>query len=235
MKRILAAAFLVPWLIATAMAHDNPPLYDQVNLSVSVEKKIANDTLVAVVYAQSEGQQQAIVADEVNKQMKWALAAAKSVSAVQAQTLNYNTSPIYQNQNRRITGWRARQSLRLESTDSESITKLLGQLQQRLGVESVQYTVSKQARAAAEDDLITRGIAAFQARADLIASASKRSGYRLARMDVGNSAHHRPTMQMRGAAMMESAAAVRSAPSIEAGEQTLTVNVSGTVELDPLR
>jgi predicted secreted protein len=231
MKRILPAvpAALAAMLAASASAGDEPITYDRVGFAAAAEEQVSNDTLVAVIYVQREGQQQAGVADAVNQEMRWALDAAKRAAGVKVQTLGYTTSPVYRNQT--ITGWRARQSLRLESREAGALTKLLGTLQERLAVESVSYTVSPEARAAVEERLIAQAIAAFEKRAALIAKESSRDGYRLVRMDIATGDFHPPPIPFHGALMRAEAAVAE--PAVAPGEQTLTVTVSGTIELNP--
>lgn len=227
------------WLVARALAlaatiaaatpalAGEPLTYDRVHFSVSAEADVANDTLVAVLYVQREGQQQARVSEQVNEAMRWALERARAAGEVKAQTLTYDTNPVYQD--RRIVGWRARQSLRLESKNAVALTALIGELQARMAVQSVSYEVSKAARDAAEAQLIERALAAFRQRAERIARTMQRPGYRLVDMNVATDGQRAPPVRMR--AQMAQAEGVQAQPALEAGEQSLSVTVSGTVEL----
>ena len=49
-----------------AVADETPLTYDRVRLSGTASSEVANDTLVAVLYAQREGQDAAPLAGEVN-------------------------------------------------------------------------------------------------------------------------------------------------------------------------
>ena len=209
-------------------AADEPLTYDRVSLAYGASREVENDTLVAVLYAQREGGDAARLADEVNKVMTKALERAKQVEGVKVQTLEYHTSPIYQQQN--IAGWRVSQSLRLESQDAGRLGRLVGDLQKELAVQSVSYTVSPAQRRTAEDALIGEAVQGFEKRATLLAAQLGRSGYRIVSLEVdtGGGAVPRPAMlQARGMAMVAEAAP----PALEAGTQTLAVTVRGTVEL----
>ena len=230
MRRQVIAAVVALAAIAPLAAHEGEVVYDRVSLSASAERAVANDVLVAVLYAERSGGDQARLAEEVNRTVRGALDRAEREETVTASTLGYNTWPQYRDQV--LRGWRVRQSIRLESRDGEALAGLLGDLQQDLALESVGYTVSPEARAAVEEALIAEALAGFRARASLVASEMQRGGYRLVDISVNTRGGRPQPVLMRGAAMaMESARA--TAPALEGGDQTITVDVSGTVELLP--
>ena len=142
-----------------AAAHEDGVTFDRISFSVSATQEVENDTLVAVMYAHREGQDAAALADAVNKAITDALTRTRQVPAVKVQTLNYRQSPVYRNQI--VSGWRVRQSIRLESRDAAVLSELIGELQSTLSIESVSYTVSEEARRAVEDGLIASAMAAF--------------------------------------------------------------------------
>ncbi len=232
--RVLSALLLL-CATAAAVAHDQEAVvYDQIDLSANAEQEIANDLFVAVLYTEHEGQRQAEVAERVNAAMAWALERAKPTAGIKAQTLQYSTYPVYASDSTRITGWRARQSLRLESRDAKTIGELVATLQEKLAVEAVGQAVSREARRAAEDGLTATALAQFDARAKQIAAALGRPGYRLVRINVSNTGNSGMPVAYRGAMMAD--AAMKAAPvQVEAGEQTLGIAVSGTIQLDPAR
>jgi predicted secreted protein len=210
------------------------PVYDQVELSASAEQDVANDLLVAVLYSEHEGQRQADVAGRVNETMAWALGIAKPASGIKVQTLQYSTWPIYANDSATITGWRARQALRIEGRDAKAVGELIASLQDRLAVESLAYAVSREARKTAEDALTANALAQFDARARQIAQALGRPGYRLVRLRVADTGQ--PGMPAPYRAVMMAEGAAKTAPAqIEAGEQALSVTVSGTIQLEAAR
>jgi predicted secreted protein len=228
---ILVLAYLVA--ITPVLAHeDHEMVYDQIDLSANAEQEVQNDLSIAMLYTEHEGQRQAEVADRVNATMAWALGQAKSVTGVKAQTAQYNTYPIYANNATTVTGWRARQSVRLEARDPKALGDLIGVLQEKLAVESISAGVSKEAREAAESTLTGQALSQFQARAQQIAAALGRPGYRVVRINIGTSGQLPSPVAYRGAMMM----ADKAGPAqIEAGEQTMSVAVSGTIQLDAAR
>lgn len=210
-----------------AVSSEAPVTYDRIHLSGSATGEVANDTVVALLYAQREGQQAAALADEVNGAIAWALAQAAGSEGIKAQTLDYQTQPVYQNQ--RLSGWRVRQSLRLESRDASRLASLVGTLQARLAVQSIGYQVSPARQREAEEGLIVEALAAFRGRAELVREQLGAAGYRLVELRVdGGGPVPMPrtamaTMEMRGAA---------TPPALEPGTRDLSVSVSGTIELE---
>lgn len=219
--------------LSTAAVADHPhanQVYDQVDLATSAEQDVAQDLLIATLYVEHEGQRQAEIATRVNTTMQWALDTAKVVAGVQAQTTQYHTWPVYANQSTTITGWRARQSLRLETRDQKLLGDLVGTLQEKLAVESIGFEVSRASREAAEQALTNEALANFQARAQQVAAALGRPGYRLVRLSLGGGSGPQPSFAMHG---MRAAADMAAAPAvIQAGEQTLSISVTGTIQLE---
>lgn len=223
-----ALSLALPLAVAPAYAHDAAPTYERVTFSVSAGAEVANDTLTAVLAAQRDGPSPRRLGTEVNQAMAWALARAKDVPGVQAQTLDYRTQPIYQKGT--MSGWRVTQSLRLESRDPAALADLVGALQEQLVVQRVEYEPSRATRKAAEDRLIGEALAGFQTRARLVAEGLARRGWRLVRLDVASSGGEpAPLPRMRAMAAADGAPPA----TLEAGTQTLTVTVSGEIELTP--
>lgn len=225
-RALAALALLLAAL--PALAHDTEPRYNRASFSVSASADVENDTLVAVLAAQRDGGSARQLAGEINELMAWALAKAKGAAGIKVQTLDYQTTPIYQKNT--VTGWRVRQTLRLESQDTAAVSELVGALQERLNLQHIGYEVSPQKRKEIEDRLIGEAIAAFEARAKRVADGLKRRSYRLVQLNVDSGGGPAPLPRYRAmpSAMAEAAAAP---PAIEAGTQTITVGVSGEIEL----
>jgi predicted secreted protein len=228
-KYVALLSFFVCVAANSALAHDAAPTYDRINFQVSASEEIENDTLVAVMYYERSGQQPTAMADDVNRTIEQAVATAKENDAIKVQTLNYRQEPLYKNQT--VTGWRVRQSIRLESTDVAALGTLIGELQKRLSVASLSYAVSPEVRARVEDTLITHALGRFAERGKLIAAELGRPDYRIVGMDVATARAAPGPVRMRAVASMAESSGV-APPSLEAGVQTITVQVSGTIELE---
>ena len=221
----LLFACLLP--ASSVYAAEQAPRYDQINLSAAAARETDNDTLIAVLSAQKEGGDPAALSDGVNRLIGQALSQAKQQPEIKVQTLGYQTSPIYRQQH--LSGWRVKQSLRLESRNSERLSQLLSSLQGTLALESISYAVSDERRQAVEESLIKQALAAFQQRAELITHQLGRASYRLVEMSIRNSDQPVMPMPMRASMMtMEGAVAT---PQLESGSQTLRVEINGRIEL----
>ena len=217
-------------LLYIPMVHatETPLTYDRINLSASAQGKAANDILVAVLFNRSEGPSAELLAAEVNKAITSAMELAKKVSEVTVQTLDYQTFPTYQNQ--KVTGWSVQQSIRLESKSTEKLSRLIGDLQKTLKVESLSYQISPENLRTTEDTLMREAMKIFQQRADLVTRELGRKRYRLVNMDVNTNNPPIHPLRANARAMAMDVAAAPS-PPIEAGEQPVTVTVQGTIEL----
>lgn len=212
---------------SSTWAGDTPLTYDRIHLSATANEEVDNDTLSAVLYHQLEGEKAEVLADKVNKTIGWGVKQAKAVSGIKVQTLDYQTNPIYRKQ--RLTGWRVRQSIRLESLEWGKLSTLIGELQKRLSLQHIGYTVSTQRRKETEERLITQAIEAFSQRANLITNALGRSKYRLVEMRVGGGGL--PPIQRDARPRLMMMEAKVAAPTLEPGSRTISVNASGTIEL----
>ena len=199
----------------TAMAHEHDDHYNRVNLSASAQTQVENDTVIALLYAQEEGSDAVQLAELVNQRVSEAVKLVKQHDAVKLQTTGYSTSPVYHKN--KITGWRVRQNIRLESRDMTLMSTLLGQLQQRLALQSMNFTVSPELRNNTDDELIAEALKVFEQRANNITQQLRRKNYKIVDINVATSANHYPRRNYEIAAMASKAAS----PSIEAGEQTI--------------
>jgi predicted secreted protein len=203
--------------------------YDRIQLHNSASAEVENDVVIAILYAQKEGQEPGTLTDSVNHLIAKALEQAQGVAGIKVQTLGYRTSPIYQQQ--RLSGWRVRQSMRLQSTHSDRLSKLLSKLQSYLALDSISYAISPAQRQQVEEALTLEVIDAFRKRADLVTKQFGRKTYRLVEISIQASDHTVNPYRMRATMMATERAS--AAPALAAGSQTLRIQASGTIELQP--
>ncbi len=199
--------------------------YDQVNLSVRAGGRVETDTVVAIVYMERQSPQQTTAVNEVNTALRWAAEKA-TAAGVEAAPQRYRTWPVYNKQN--IVGWRVRQSLRIESADPTRIGNLLGELQEKLSIESLRHELTPGARLQAEESFVTEALNAFERRAQLIAQNLKRPGYRIVKLTITTDSTPQPIAR----ATLAASSARAPAPVVDGGRQKVGVRISGTVELD---
>jgi len=223
---LLLLAALIP--VAAIAAEPSTPRYNTVSLQASAQRELPNDLLTATLSIEVNEASAAGVAKAINAALNRALRIAQQETAVRAWSGNNQTFPVYTRGNQ-LQGWRGRGELRLESKDFEAASKLIGKLQSSLQLQGIQFGVSPEARAAAENALIGEAIAAFKARAEIVQKALGGRGYKLQNLDV-SSGHRGPIPRM---AMARPAMAAESVapPALEGGVSTITVNANGTIEI----
>jgi len=206
---------------------DDELRYNQVRLQSQQTESVSNDTMHVTLQTYAEMQDPAKLAARINQEMEWALAQVKQVQGVKLRTGSYQTWPVTRKEV--TTGWRGQQDLILESRDTQALSRLTGQLQAKLQIKSMSFTVSDEKRVTVENRLIDLALNAFKERAGIVGDNLKAGGYRIVELNVGTSTARPPMMhQARMASMsMEAGDAV----AVEGGESDVRVTVNGTIEL----
>ena len=210
-------------------AHEDTLYYTQASIDVSASDEIDNDTMIVSLYAMQESVDAKDASDRVNEKINWALSELKRYPELEIKTESYSTTPVYNKS--QIVSWRGRQSLTVKSRDMTLLSQLLGPLQRKLQLGGISFDVSQVTRQAHTDRLIDEALVAYDKRASRVASKVKGGGYRIVSMNISTSGSEmpRPYMAMRAVAAEADFAAV--SPQTESGKSTLTVRVSGTIEL----
>ncbi len=227
MKWLLSLLLLLP--MAVQAADTSQDHYNRISLSASATGRTDNDTMIATLYAQEEGPEAALLADRVNQRIRWGVDQVRQYDKIKVQTLAYNTYPIYRKD--QISGWRVRQSFRIESQNMALVSKLLGTLQSKLALENIHFSVSPAQRNAAQNELIRQALAAFETRAKLVASALHHAEYKIVRLNINTAGGGGFQPQPRVMMSMRADVADGAPPVVQAGESVLTVSVSGEIEL----
>jgi predicted secreted protein len=224
------AAALVGWLGATgALAAEDRP-NRRVGFSVERSREVANDWATAVLSVTHEDPSAAEVAARINRDMSWALDLAKKRSAVRPRSGGYSTLPVHDPKRGSVRHWRGSQELVLESGDTPALTALVGELQERLQVQSLGFSVSPERRRKIEEELVVEALEAFQARADLVRRTFAASGYRLVEVHVGTGGGGPPPVRPMMRTM--AADAEMMPPAVEGGTSEITASASGAIELE---
>ncbi|MHB1372258.1 MAG: SIMPL domain-containing protein [Thauera sp.] len=225
---LLSASVLLVATPARAAEGETHREATTVELSAEASKAAVNDLATAVLYVERNGPNAAAVAREVNREIAAALEVARTRSDVKVQSGNTSTWPVYaQDGKGRITGWRMRSEIQLESRNLSAMSELVGELQSTLALGHINMQPAPETRRTAIDEATVDALRAFEQRAELIAGALGRK-HRIAHLSVGHSGFQPPMPRMRAAAAMS--AEVASAP-LEGGESQVSVHVSGRIEL----
>ncbi|HXK21477.1 MAG TPA: SIMPL domain-containing protein [Myxococcota bacterium] len=223
----LAAAGLAPGARADECKSCGPQ--HRARFQVESTRDVENDWITALVGVTAEDANPAALADRVNKDMAWALEQAKAESKVKAKSGGYSTYPI--NEKGRIVRWQANQQLVLEGSDAAAMTALLGKLQARVQLQSFEFSVSDATRRKVQEELVTEALAAFRARAALVAKGLGASSYALDDVSVETASPGYPVPMMRDKMAM-AASEMATPPAVEAGTSRVAVTVQGSVVLD---
>ena len=159
------AVFAV-WATGAAAADDDAAAMRRVSFQVESSREVANDQVRAAVGVTDEDADPAALASRVNSAMAWGLETARRAEGVRVESGGYQTYPVHEKG--RIRRWRASQEMILESPDVEAVSALLGELQSRLELRSLDFSVSPERRREVEDGLVVEAIGAFKRRAKLV-------------------------------------------------------------------
>lgn len=211
-----------------ALASENIT-YNRIHFSVVAEKQVSADEISVTMSVQRNGPDIARLADQVNRTMESALKTANKEKGIQVETLNYQTNKNYQKGKQ--NGWQVSQSLSLMGSDMEQMSELIGKLQADLQLNSITYQVSSERKQQIEDELSEIALKKFTAKAAKYSNSLNRSNYQIVQISLSNqnTSPPRPMLMARQGAMM--AAESIAAPSIQPGDQKISITASGSIEL----
>ncbi|HEY9447869.1 MAG TPA: SIMPL domain-containing protein [Burkholderiales bacterium] len=228
MKNWIGAVLCVIALPTLAQAEPALPRAGVLTLEAQAGNEVPYDVAAITLVAESEGKDPAELAQRINRTLDETMKEAKADAKVTARSGGYRTSPTT-DRDGRISTWRARGELILESRDFKALSTLAGKLSSRMQVAGITFALSPEARQAEEDGLIAQAIARFQARAQI---AAKAFGYtRFSLLEVSVQSPNAGPVPPRP--MFKSMAAAEAAPvPVEGGRTTVSVTVSGSVKLE---
>lgn len=213
-------------------SHTHAPQYDVYQLSASAQIDVPNDLMTVTMVAEATGSDAAVLANNINASMGWAVSKLKPFTAIDTRTLDYQTHPQYERGGSRIKGWVASQSIRLETDNFEQAAKAIQLLQERLQVRGMYLSAKPATRKKAEDQLINTALSAFKARALLVQTNMGAPAYRVMNLSINTSdrgGRRSQSSNHRGAIEQLS---VSSAPVIESGTSQVSISVDGQIQLE---
>lgn len=228
MRRLKLSLVLMTLFVVSNVFADDDLHYNQISLEASASADVENDTMIVSVFAQEEGTNTEKLSDKVNKKINEALMTLKQHKAIKVETESYSTTPVY-NKNQ-VVSWRVKQSIRLESKDMKLMSEVIGALQQQLKLSQISFDVSREKSEQETELLIDQALLAYDKRAIQIANTLKSGSYKIVNMNVSTASNSQPYRYKQSRAMMAEAMSV-STPEVAKGNKTLTVRVSGTIEI----
>ncbi len=216
---------------AHAQAADAPPPQGVVNLMSSASIEVTKDLLTVALTTTREGQDAASVQSQLKQALDAALVEAKKAvrpGQLDVQTGNFALYPRYSNKGG-ITGWQGSAELVVEGRDMQAIGQLAGRIS-TLTIARVAYNLSRSLREKVEADASAQAIASYRAKAADYAKQFGYSGYALREVNVasGEPVAYASAPMMRNKTMSASA---EEALPVEPGKGSVTVTVSGSVQM----
>lgn len=222
------------WLVlssATAMAQAIPPPENVVQLSAGAAVEVQQDVLAIQLQATREGADPARVQADLKAVLEAALAQARrdaQPGQLDVRTGSFSVLPRY-GRDRRITAWQGTAELVLEGTDVARVSQAAGRVPGMVVV-NAGFHLSRERRERAERDAQSQAIIQFRVKAGEVTRSFGFTNFTLREVVVTAQDMGLPRMARMVAA--DPAPAGTDAPvPVEAGRTTVTVNVSGSVQL----
>jgi predicted secreted protein len=199
------------------------------SLNAQASAEVPQDEVEITLFYEQEASEPSALTSTLNQRADAALQKARGVAGVTARSGAFSIFPST-DRDGRISTWRGRTEVVLESRDFAAASKLAGQMASIMQVGNVRFSLSPEAQRAAEQRLSGEAIKSFREQAAASSQAFGFSGYSIREVNVNHSGvMPRPMMMMSARAMGTDA---KSAPMpLEGGTSTVTVNVSGSVQM----
>lgn len=208
---------------ATSLA---PPVAGTVlTLAAEAQAEVANDQARLVLVAEREHTDQAELARQIAQALDAGVQAARAQAGVVTRNGGYYTHAVTDAGNR-IRGYRTRAELVLSGSDFAVLARVAQQVSEQLAIGGMSFHLAPETRRHAEATLIGQAIDAFRAKATTAAQALGARRYRIDALELGGGEVAAPRPMLRMAA--------DAAPQtpLEGGNATVTVTVSGKVQLE---
>jgi predicted secreted protein len=226
-------AVLITSVVTSTAALGSEQTYNQISLRAEAQQEVAHDQMQVTLYTEEQDTDAARLASTVTQALNLALEAARKHPKVSVKLANRRSYPVHDSKGQKITAWRERAEVRLESTDFSGLSILTGELLQTLKMANMQFSIAPKTRINSEDQLLKDAISAFQARAKLVSETFGSTSYKVVNLNLNSSGYTSPPMYARSAKMLSSAMSDESAatPEIEAGSSQVSIIADGVIEI----
>ena len=233
--RPVLAVLGVALVATTASAQIVQPPQNVVTLSAQASVEVARDWLSITLAATREGSDAAQVQTQLRQALDAALTEARKAAKpgqVDLRTGQFSVFPRYAAKGG-IAGWQGTAELVVEGRDLAAISQLAGRLP-GLAVTRVAQGLSRESREKVEADVAAQAIGRFRARAEAYAKQFGFAGYTVREVSVsGGDAPPVPVPMLRMNTMAAVSPMGEESQPVEAGRTTVTVTVSGSIQMAP--
>lgn len=201
--------------------------YPYANLRAEAATEVARDTVRVTLAAEVSGKSQAEVAAALTATVDSVMKQAKGREGLKTYSGNYHVWPM-NDKDGRISNWRGRAEIILESSDFEAASKLAAEVEDRMPIAGMSFFVAPRVRARYEAELLQEAAAAFRARAEALAEAFGYESYSIRELRVGGAG---AAYQPEGRRMMAMAADAAASVPMEGGTERISLSVEGSIFL----
>ncbi|MGH8352580.1 MAG: SIMPL domain-containing protein [Pseudomonas sp.] len=230
LTRLASALALCAASLGSLSALADEARYNQVALRAEVSQEVAHDLMHVTLYSEAQNRDPAQLAAEITRTLNAAVERVRKVKGVTASLGSRSSYPVHDDKGQRISAWRERAELRLESADFAGLSKLTGELLQELKMAGMDFAIADPTRRKTEDALLKQAVDAFKARAQLATEALGGQGYKLVSLNLNSAGFPQPMMR-QALAMKGMAMDANVTPEIEAGTSQVRVNADGVIEV----
>jgi len=233
-KRLLALSFFAAAVALAPLAHSKEEgrrarheNWPQATLQAQASAQVAHDTVRITLASEVSDASQTAVADTLSKTLDEVMQQAKGHEGIKVTSGNYHIWPM-NDKDGKISNWRGRGEIFLESKDFAAASKLASRLSDRMPIANLSFSVSPQERARQEEALLTKAADAFRDRAKATAEAFGFAGYSIKEITLGGAGTR---YEAAAAPRMMAMAADKASVPLEGGTELVTVSVRGSIFL----
>lgn len=201
--------------------------YPYASLQAEAVTEVARDTVRITLTAEVSDSEQAEVAAVLSRTVDSVMQQVRGKEGVKTYSGNFRVWPM-NDKDGRISNWRGRAEIILESMDFEAASKLAAEVSDRMPITDLAFSVAPRERARYEAELLQEAAAAFRERAEALAQAFGYESYSIREIQLGGSgAAYQPERRMMAMAAADTAVSV----PLEGGTERISLSVQGTVFL----
>lgn len=216
--------------MTTALAADPPVPSGVVALTASASVEVTRDLMAVTLSATREGTDASTVQSALKQALDAALLEARGAARagqIDVRTGNFSMSPRYSPKGQ-MNGWQGTAELVIEGRDLTGIGQLAGRIQS-MTIARVAQGLSREQREKAESGVTAQAIARYRTQAAEVTKQFGYSSYAVREVSVNSNEQGGPEPMMMRAKVF--AAAADAPLPVEAGQTSVTVTVSGTVQM----
>lgn len=202
--------------------------YPYASLRAEAVTEVPHDTVRITLAAEVRDTEQAEVAAMLTRTIDSVMKQVKGREGVKVFSGNYHVWPM-NDRDGRISDWRGRAEVILESMDFEAASRLAAEVSDRMPISNLSFSVAPKERARQEALLLTEAAHAFRERAQALTEAFGYESYSIRELQLGGAGAAYQPEGRRMMAMAASDAAV--GVPLEGGTERISLSVQGTIFL----